>query len=166
MYLNQSLTGWDREKRSEQSGYTEPSQSLAQKPLVFKLSLPLHPHHRDLRPQGTHLPIVLSQQYAAKHSTATSSRARRAGLPAVNTCQAAVHRAPAWTQVSIGSLNRATGLNSSFSFCLISNSLFICSSIHSFICMPGNILSDSPLRNLRFTGAYEIKIMFIPILHI
>ena len=52
MYLNQSLTGWDREKRSEQSGYTEPSQSLAQKPLAFKLSLPLPTSQGPPGPRG------------------------------------------------------------------------------------------------------------------
>lgn len=40
-FKNQSLTGWSREQRSEQSGHAESSQSLAQRPLVFKLSLPL-----------------------------------------------------------------------------------------------------------------------------
>ena len=108
------------------------------------------------RPQGTHLLIVLSQQCReatcqTQHSHELQGQVERS--PTVNTCQAAVHRAPAWTQVSIGSLNRATGLNSSFPFCpqLVIVYLFVHLSIHSSVCQ-ANMLSDSPLRNLRFTG--------------
>lgn len=87
------------------------------------------------RPQGTYLPVVLSQQCGGatcqtQHSHELQGEAE--GSQMVNICQAAVRRAPAWTQVSIGSLNRVTGLNSSFRFCpqLVIFHLFIYPFIH------------------------------------
>lgn len=92
------------------------------------------------QPQGTHLPILLSQQYGGatcrtQHSHELQGQMERSQM--VNACQAAVHRAPAWTQVSTGSLNRVTGLNSSFPFCpqLVIFYLFVHLSIHSSMCL-------------------------------
>ena len=96
----------------------------------------LCPHHRDLPAPGdtlTNSPVT-TICCQTQHSHELQGQAERS--PTVNTCQAAVHRAPAWTQVSIGSLNRATGLNSSFSFCpqLVIVYLFVHLSIHSSVC--------------------------------